>query len=188
MSTTGQAVPSGRRRRSAFPVPRRPGTATAGGAPQSGLRPLPQRPPAAQAPRRIVTSWDWGWQAQRHAPVAAVVRDGLPVDCCDWHGDGTAGGDERSSGLVATAPLGRWAEDRPRDHQPRWQAPAGRGSSPTPRRSSGAVGPMRWCTAPRSPPSRGSDGGQGQRSPARGQARRRQGSGRSSDGEAPDRR
>jgi hypothetical protein len=58
------------------------------------------------------------------------VRDrGEPVaSCSEWHGDGTAGEDDRASHLVAEAPARAMGEAGPGRHEPRWQAPKERGS------------------------------------------------------------
>jgi hypothetical protein len=52
----------------------------------------------------------------------------------EWHADGTAGKDERGSGLAATVPARAMGEACPGEHEPRWQAPKGRAAgegSPT---------------------------------------------------------
>jgi hypothetical protein len=41
--------------------------------------------------------------------------------CSEWHGDGTAGEDDRGSGLVATGPARAMGEARSGRHELRWQ-------------------------------------------------------------------
>jgi hypothetical protein len=75
-----------------------------------------------------------------------VTDRGEPlVSCSEWHGDGTAGENDRDSGLAATLPLGRWVGPRPGRREPRWQALRG-GPGRLVRSSSGQVGRMRLLT------------------------------------------
>jgi hypothetical protein len=55
-----------------------------------------------------------------------VVDRGEPVaSCSEWHEDGTAGEDNRSSGLAVTTPAQAMGEARPGRHEPRWQESQG---------------------------------------------------------------
>jgi hypothetical protein len=59
-----------------------------------------------------------------------VVDRGEPdASCSEWHGDGTAGEDDRASHLVAEAPARPMGEAGPARHEPRWQVAEGRGGS-----------------------------------------------------------
>jgi len=59
----------------------------------------------------------------------SVVDRGEPVaSCLEWHGDGTAGEDNRASHLAAVAPARVMGEVRPGRLQRRWQGPPARGS------------------------------------------------------------
>lgn len=52
----------------------------------------------------------------------SVVDRGEPeASCSEWHGDGTAGEDDRGTGLAATVPARAMGEARPGRHEPRWQ-------------------------------------------------------------------
>jgi hypothetical protein len=56
----------------------------------------------------------------------SVADRGVPLaSCSEWHGDGTAGEDDRASHLAAVAPARAMGEARPGRLQPRWQAPVG---------------------------------------------------------------
>jgi uncharacterized protein len=56
-------------------------------------------------------------------------RGGAEASCSEWHGDGTAGEDDRGSGLVATVLARAMGEARPWRHEPRWQAPLERAAA-----------------------------------------------------------
>jgi hypothetical protein len=54
----------------------------------------------------------------------SVVDRGEPVaSCSEWHGDGTAGEDDRASHLAALAVAQAMGEARPRRRQPRGKPP-----------------------------------------------------------------
>jgi hypothetical protein len=49
--------------------------------------------------------------------VSVVDRDEPEASCWEWHGDGTAGEDDRASHLAAVAPARAMGEARPRRHE-----------------------------------------------------------------------
>jgi predicted nucleotidyltransferase len=68
--------------------------------------------------------------------VSVVDRDEPVASRSEWHGDGTAGEDDRGFGLVETAPARPMGEARPGRHHPSLARPEGaRGSSRTHLRS-----------------------------------------------------
>jgi hypothetical protein len=88
--------PSGRRRRSAFPVPRRPGSATAGGAPQSGLGPSRIGHPELQTLfpqfRTVRRHLRPGRLPRSSSPSTAAVRPCCCRCCCRWPSRGLSRG------------------------------------------------------------------------------------------------
>jgi hypothetical protein len=70
------------------------------------------------------------WSSEgRPAYGASEIDRGCPlgtgIDPSMWRGDGTAGEDDRGSGLVVMAPAVGMGEGRPGRHVPRWQAAEG---------------------------------------------------------------
>jgi hypothetical protein len=52
--------------------------------------------------------------------VSVVDRRKPLVSCSEWHGDGTAGEDDRASHLIVEAPAWAMGEARPRPPQASW--------------------------------------------------------------------
>jgi hypothetical protein len=74
-----------------------------------------------------------------------VADRGEPVaSCSEWHGDGTAGENDRASHLVAEAPARPMGEAGPGRHESRWQ---GRQPATADRPRSSATAP--WVAASR---------------------------------------
>jgi hypothetical protein len=61
--------------------------------------------------------------------VSVTDRGRPQASCSEWHGDGTAGEDDRGSILVATVLARAMSEARPGRHEPRWQVAGGRRGS-----------------------------------------------------------
>jgi hypothetical protein len=61
--------------------------------------------------------------------VAVVDRENPGGFASEWHEDGTAGENDRASGVAAMAPAGAMDETRPGRDEPRWQALEARGRS-----------------------------------------------------------
>jgi hypothetical protein len=89
------------------------------------------------------------------APVvegAEVKRSGVSVadrgkpqaSCPEWHGDGTAGEDDRASHLAAVAPARPMGEARPWRHEPGWQASIWRRGSTRLHPQLGSLRVRRW--------------------------------------------
>jgi hypothetical protein len=54
--------------------------------------------------------------------VSVVDRGEPETPCSEWHGDGTAGEDDRRATYWRPYELGRWVRPAHDDHLPRWQA------------------------------------------------------------------